>query len=435
MAPHQSKQRRSVLDDARDSISEASAEIALLARTLSGEGTKASEGAIYRLKQCVIKSCGTMIECICCCFHEKQTSEEALLGEGDKELDSLSSAFFLVFVGQVIALLYLAFTLVYLPAANLSLFSPISLFFHWCVGMCNLAYVQACFTDPGRIPETDEWKEGGEARFKTKERKKTNPNQARWCAKEKKYKPDRAHYSSLLKRNVLKMDHHCPWVNNTVGFYNYKSFFLFILYATISTDMIASLVINLLATNPDLSATLAFFLYDTAIITTMFGAALTPFLLFHIYLICRGMTTIEFISTFSDDPTKSDNVQMYDIGICKNICSTLGNPICWLFPFGAARGDGLFFELNPNWEEPEPLPRGENDEGKGRESILTSATQLALERVDDVQYGCCVVGNACGDFFIKLFDTLNCCASEAKVAPEEQPPEEQPEAGPSSTAV
>ncbi|ETW36236.1 LOW QUALITY PROTEIN: hypothetical protein PFTANZ_03043 [Plasmodium falciparum Tanzania (2000708)] len=62
-----------------------------------------------------------------------------------------------------------------------------------------------------------------------KEREKTG--ELRYCIHEKKYKPDRSHYCRAIEKNVLKMDHYCPWVANCVGFYNYKFFFLF--YANI----------------------------------------------------------------------------------------------------------------------------------------------------------------------------------------------------------
>lgn len=34
------------------------------------------------------------------------------------------------------------------------------------------------------------------------------------CPKCDRVKPDRAHHCSVCRRCVLKMDHHCPWVNN-----------------------------------------------------------------------------------------------------------------------------------------------------------------------------------------------------------------------------
>lgn len=53
----------------------------------------------------------------------------------------------------------------------------------------------------------------------------------RFCEKCRTIKPDRTHHCSVCGECVLKMDHHCPWINNCVCFTNYKYFVLFLGYA------------------------------------------------------------------------------------------------------------------------------------------------------------------------------------------------------------
>ncbi|XP_032522363.1 palmitoyltransferase ZDHHC2-like isoform X2 [Danaus plexippus] len=60
---------------------------------------------------------------------------------------------------------------------------------------------------------------------------RTMSGSVRYCNRCVLVKPDRAHHCSICARCVLKMDHHCPWVNNCVCFHNYKFFMLFLGYA------------------------------------------------------------------------------------------------------------------------------------------------------------------------------------------------------------
>ena len=155
-----------------------------------------------------------------------------------------------------------------------------------------------------------------------------------WCFKTK---PDRCHHCSQCNRCILKMDHHCPWVANCIGFYNYKYFFCMIFNCAVTCILIITTsypVIGRTMTNPQsFDYIVAYFIVTAYILTCVLGLLISLFLSFHVYLISCQYTTIEFCEKRTQDSKAFHSQMPYNQGFCQNFKSVLGeNPLFWLVP-------------------------------------------------------------------------------------------------------
>ncbi|CAN1339401.1 Probable protein S-acyltransferase 15 [Linum perenne] len=92
--------------------------------------------------------------------------------------------------------------------------------------LCLFSFAAAVLTDPGYVPPSYAPDvEGASSLMDPSSRQ-------RQCDKCSKYKPPRAHHCRVCRVCVLRMDHHCLWINNCVGYWNYKAFFVLVFYAT-----------------------------------------------------------------------------------------------------------------------------------------------------------------------------------------------------------
>lgn len=215
-------------------------------------------------------------------------------------------------------------------------------FFHVLLSLMVLAWAHTCCTDPGVPPEW--WQRrmaalaaGGQEDLKV-------------CRRSGLYKPARSHFCSVTRRLTLNMDHFCPWVVNTVGFYNRKFFLLFLFYACAT---IAYSLLTLAAQAPTFFD-FASHLTDegrwlpgplnTVVLVGAIGLdiillfILVPFVWFHFRMAYKNHTTID-----------GERFPQYDLGPHENLASVLGRARwTWLLPCycDGPDGDGVHWPTN-----------------------------------------------------------------------------------------
>ncbi|CAM9327941.1 unnamed protein product [Ectocarpus sp. 6 AP-2014] len=125
-----------------------------------------------------------------------------------------------------------------------------------------------------------------------------------YCKKCKGPKPARAHHCHVCDQCIVNMDHHCPWMNNCVGYLNYRYFVLFLMYMFVGcvyAVLVSAPQFMAMAKSPGarrkpspLEMTQHSAIMMTFVLALSVGVAISVLLGWHIYLICSAQTTIEF---------------------------------------------------------------------------------------------------------------------------------------------
>lgn len=226
--------------------------------------------------------------------------------------------------------------------------------------MLLICYSRALLTSPGEVPESLEWQLTGPEdthHLKTHERKFSG--QRRRCKHCLVYKPDRCHHCRVCKSCILKMDHHCPWIMNCVGFRNHKYFFLLVVYSMLSCLYICITVFESFWQASVLETTTLhrYLLAQCLVCSSVMGFLLSLFLSFHGYLMMKGLTTIEYCEKSAVSKAGRNAQSQYDLGTFGNLQAVLGGrPWLWLLPLDPPAGDGLWYvtqessgSADPEW--------------------------------------------------------------------------------------
>lgn len=230
-----------------------------------------------------------------------------------------------------------------------------------------VSYVRCALTNPGEIPQDPIWiynedfKEPPQEVGAVTELKRTGLRRhCKWCGR---YKPDRCHHCRVCRVCVLKMDHHCPWIYNCVGYFNHKYFFLVLFYSLLDCLLIVFCMMDSVfaSTHEDASFLEMFLLLFGCTLAGFMGLLIGIFWMFHVWLMVKAMTTIEFCEKAMK--RTGYNASQYDDGIYNNCKSVLGPRWWfWLLPVDPPNGDGIAF--GPQHSERIPLIRNQALDGR-----------------------------------------------------------------------
>uniref|UniRef100_A0A034VWZ5 Palmitoyltransferase n=2 Tax=Bactrocera dorsalis TaxID=27457 RepID=A0A034VWZ5_BACDO len=209
----------------------------------------------------------------------------------------------------------------------------------------------------------------------------------RFCEKCKIIKPDRAHHCSVCGACVLKMDHHCPWVNNCVNFTNYKYFVLFLGYALLYCLYVALTSLEYfirfwrleLSQQGDLNGGMGRFnIVFLFFVSIMFAISLVSLFGYHVYLTLMNRTTLEAFRApifRIGGPDKNG----FNLGKYANFQEVFGdNWKLWFLPVYTSVGDGLTYTTQKQHQMQSYDSMGDTTQRTSQHELLREDDTLPL---------------------------------------------------------